>query len=693
MTDNLKHFLFGLRFRTKITLGMAAMLILSCTIIGLTLSNMASTALLEEGKKRGRALSSGLAFRLAEPILATDFLQMKNLIDNVHNRYVDVVYVFLMDTEGNVLSHTFSGGFPTDLLQVNMDPSEPQPMLLSTEEASIYDCAFPVLLGDRNLGTVRLGLSRDHLEILIQRQRWTALLTTLGVVGLGLVLSSWFATTVTRRLNKLLWSAEEVVQGNLDVQTSSEHSRHCWEIMQCDKEDCPAYGDTRRRCWHLPGTLCEDCRNIGHRQKIENCRKCRVYKHLVGDEIQDLSEAFDVMALTVKNHINELVEREKTIVQQQGLLKTIMNVTPDFITLQGRDLSYQFASKAFCDYFDIKEEEILGKTDFDIFPAEQADNNYHEDRQILSTGRPFSKEISLSRKDRQVWMHVLKVPVYDQEENIIGLLLTARDITMLKKYQEQLIQSQKMEDLGRLAGGVAHEINTPLGIILGYTQLLLEEVENQDWAEDLKTIEKQTKICRKIVADLLGFSRYSQSTTQPVDMNRSLEEVIKLVEHVLSLSHIRIFKSLDPNIPPLVGDQERLKQVWLNLINNAADAVGQDGIIYVKSKLCAHRQKIIISIADTGDGIEEEALSKIFDPFFTTKSVGLGTGLGLSVSFGIIKDHGGDVSALSPPPVEYLPEDFPRSSSYGPGSVFIVELPLEGKTPEKEEKDGSHCST
>ena len=693
MTDRLKNFLFRLRFRTKITLGMAAMLILSCVIIGLTLSNMASTALLEEGKKRGSALSSGLAFRLAEPILATDFLQMKNLIDNVHTQYEDVVYVFLMDTDGNVLSHTFTGGFPTDLLQVNMDPSEPQPLLLSTERASIYDFAFPVLLGDRNLGTVRLGLSRDHMDILIQRQRWTALLTTLGVLTLGLVLSSWFATTVTRRLNKLRWSAEEVVQGNLDVQTSSEYRRHCWEIMQCGKEDCPAYGDTRRRCWYLPGTLCEDCRNIGHRQKIENCRKCRVYKHLVGDEIQDLSEAFDVMALTVKNHISELIEREKTIVQQQGLLKTIMNVTPDFITLQDRNLKYQFASKAFCDYFDLKEDDILGRTDFEIFPEEQADSNYHEDRQILSTGRPLSKEVTLSRKGREVWMHVLKVPVYDQEENIIGLLLTARDITMLKKYQEQLIQSQKMEDLGRLAGGVAHEINTPLGIILGYTQLLLEEVENDEWAEDLKTIEKQTKICRKIVADLLGFSRYSQSTSQPVDMNRSLEEVIKLVEHVLSLSHIRIYKSLDPNIPPFVGDHERLKQVWLNLINNAADAIGQDGVIYVKSKLCAHRQRIIISIADTGAGIEEESLSKIFDPFFTTKNVGKGTGLGLSVSFGIIKDHGGDISALSPPPVEYLPRDFPRSPSYGPGTVFIVELPLEGKTLEKENEDGGHCST
>ena len=681
-----------LKLRTKIVLGVSLMLVFCGLGLGLILSSMSSKALLEEGRKRGMALTSGLAFRLAEPILAMDFLQMKNLIDNVYNQYDDVSYVFLTDTDGNVFSHTFSGGFPTDLLMVDPGEKEARSVLLSTEEGLIYDFSARVVLGDRNLGTVRLGLSRKLIDSQIYNQRVISLLSTIGVVGLGIILALWFARTVTFRLNRLRESAEEVVKGNLNVQAGFNLDRNCWEIMSCDRKECPAYGDTQRRCWYLAGTLCPNCQGQEYPHKMENCRHCPVYRYNFGDEVQDLSEAFDVMAITVKKHIEELTQREKTIARQQGLLKTIMNVTPDFITLQDRDLSYKFASRAFCDYFNVNEEEIEGKTDFEIFSEEQADLNFHEDKQILMTGEPLSKEISFNRPEGQKWLHVIKVPVYDQDEGIIGLLLTARDISMLKKYQEQLIQSQKMEDLGRLAGGVAHEINTPLGIILGYTQLLLEDVDDDNLQSDLRIIEKQTKVCRKIVADLLGFSRHSQSAIESVDVNESLQEVVKLVEHVFSLNHIKIYRDFDENIPPLTGDRERLRQVWLNMLNNAADSIGQDGVIYVKSKLCAHRQRLAVSIADTGKGIQEEHLTKIFDPFFTTKPVGKGTGLGLSVSFGIIKDHGGKISALSPPPVEYLPADFPRSDSFGPGTVFIIELPLEHKEEtETEDKNGEDC--
>jgi signal transduction histidine kinase len=250
---------------------------------------------------------------------------------------------------------------------------------------------------------------------------------------------------------------------------------------------------------------------------------------------------------------------------------------------------------------------------------------------------------------------------------------------MLKKFQEQLIQSQKMEDLGRLAGGVAHEINTPLTIILGYSQLLMDDIKDEEQLDNLKIIEKQTKVCRKIVADLLGFSRRSQSVREDIDINKSMREVIELVEHGFFLSHISTIHSLDEAIPPLTGDKERLKQVWLNLLNNGADAIGQDGVIYVQSRLAANGQGFEVSVADTGSGVATVNLNKIFDPFFTTKQVGKGTGLGLSVSFGIIKEHGGKISAISPPPAEYLPEDFPKSEHYGPGTVFIVELPLDNK--------------
>ncbi|HHO47601.1 MAG TPA: hypothetical protein ENN06_03975 [Desulfobacteraceae bacterium] len=118
------------------------------------------------------------------------------------------------------------------------------------------------------------------------------------------------------------------------------------------------------------------------------------------------------------------------------------------------------------------------------------------------------------------------------------------------------------------------------------------------------------------------------------------------------------------------------RKVWLNLLNNAADAIGQDGVIFVQSRRNIRRQGIEISVADTGQGVDKKHLGKIFEPFFTTKQVGRGTGLGLSVSFGIIKDLGGNISVLSPPPEEYLPGDFTGSEHHGPGTVFIVDLPM-----------------
>lgn len=643
--------------------------------IGLILSAMSSNALLEEGRKRGMALTSSLAFRLAEPILSMDFLQMKNFIDNVDNQYDDVIYIFLTDVNANILSHTFSGGFPTDLLHVNTDGKITQPILLATEHGLVYDFNVRVHLGENNLGSVRLGLSRKGIDAQIRRQRLISLLSTLGVVGLGIILALWFARTVTFRLNRLRKSVEEVVRGNLDVHAGFSLDKYCWQIMDCNHKECPAYGDVQRRCWYLAGTLCSNCGDKKYPFKMENCRQCPVYKHNFGDELQDLAEAFDAMAITVKHQIEELTEREKTIARQQGLLKSIMNGTPDFITLQDKSLKYTFAGKAFCDYFNMPEEDIIGKTDSDIFTAQQAEINISESKQILITGLPLAKEITFKRSNEQKWFHVVKVPVYDQDGSIMGLLLTARDISILKKFQDQLIQSQKMEDLGRLSGGVAHEINTPLGIILGYSQLMMDDIEDEELREGMEIIEKQAKVCRKIVADLLGFSRSSIEVGGTVNINESIQQVIRLVEHAFFIDRIKISYALDENIPLLSGDQERLKQVWLNLLNNAADVIEQDGVIHVESKLLAGEEKIIVSIADSGKGIAVEHLNIIFDPFFTTKQVGKGTGLGLSVSFGIIKDHG-EISVLSPIPKESLPEEFLESEHVGPGAMFVVELPL-----------------
>ncbi|MEJ2225787.1 MAG: histidine kinase dimerization/phospho-acceptor domain-containing protein [Syntrophobacterales bacterium] len=502
------RFLTRLSFRSKIILGITAVVLVFTLLSALLVSNIASRAMLAEIKKRGQSLGLSLAARCADPMLALDFLRLKNMVDEVKESSDDIVYAFVQEKNGQVLSHTFKAGFPVTLKEANqVPPGKSQHIqLLDTGEGRVYDFAIPVTISHERLGTVRIGLSQIKAQAAVHRLLLTIFGVSAGAGLLAVVLGTFFAGTVTRRLNILRHSAEEMVKGNLDLQTGPQLKRNCWEIMDCQKPECPAFGNTRHRCWYLAGTLCPECAEGGFEKKISACENCRVYRENAGDEIQSLAEAFDFMALSLNHNIEELKEAETNLIRQQQLLKTILDVTPDLVSLQDGKLAYQAVNPAFCNFFDLQEKDIIGKTDKDIFPLEQAKTNEIEDLQILDSGLSLSKEMLLSKNNHKRWLHMVKVPVYDQER-IAGLLFSARDITPIKRYQEQLIQSVKMEQLGKLAGGMAHEINTPLAVILGYTQMLIEDLpQDSESHEFLQIIEKQAQICRRLVADLLGFS-------------------------------------------------------------------------------------------------------------------------------------------------------------------------------------------
>ncbi|EPR32280.1 multi-sensor signal transduction histidine kinase [Alkalidesulfovibrio alkalitolerans DSM 16529] len=698
----LRHALERLPFAAKMYLVIGSLLAATGLAAMLLTTAIAGEALTDEAKRRAESLAMSLAARSVDPLLAVDFLRLKNMVDETVNTGADIIYAFVIDPQDQVMAHSFSGGFPIELLRINLPPDPAAPMepgarrtsarLLDTGTELIYDFAAPVSLGGNLLGVARVGLSQTSVQA-ARRELALAIVVAVGLVAvLAVGLGSLFARTVTRRIAVLRESAEEIMHGNLDVHAGPRLAEACWEIMDCDRTDCPAYGDRSRRCWHLAGTLCENCGEAEFPAKLDSCLDCRVYRQNRGDEIQDLAEAFDVMAVSLRDHIRELKSAQTDLARQQQLLRTIFDVTPDLVSLQDEKGAYRAVNKAFRRYFGCRDQDVIGRADPALFAIQGAEVNAAEDASLLETGRPVSKEIMVDHETSKRWFHVVKVPVTDSGGRIIGLLMTARDISALKNYQDQLIQSQKMEDLGRLAGGVAHEINTPLGIILGYAQMLLEDLpEGSQPREDVAIIEKQTKVCKKIVADLLGFSRQSANVIREMDLNESIEEVVSLVRTIFRQERVEIETDLDPTIPPIWGDKEKLKSVWLNLVNNAFDSIGQDGAIFIRSKLCRHRRRVVLFFADTGAGISQENLKKIFDPFFTTKQVGKGTGLGLSISFGVIKDHQGRISAVSPAPVEYLGNGPSEHTKPGPGTVFVIELPLsrEGLPDEECEETAS----
>ncbi len=229
----------------------------------------------------------------------------------------------------------------------------------------------------------------------------------------------------------------------------------------------------------------------------------------------------------------------------------------------------------------------------------------------------------------------------------------------LKKTQAQLVQSEKLASIGQLAAGVAHEINNPLGVILGFTQVILKRLpENDLLRKPLSSIEREGLRCKKIIQGLLDFSRRSPQTLQPVNLNDVVEAACALSEYQISLDNIDTIKGYAPNLPKILADANQLQQVFTNLVINAYHAMPQGGTLRIVTRAAGDKVQAIIS--DTGMGIPPENLKSIFDPFFTTKEVGKGTGLGLSISHGIIKSHGGDIKVDSQMEV---------------GTTFIVTLP------------------
>ena len=359
--------------------------------------------------------------------------------------------------------------------------------------------------------------------------------------------------------------------------------------------------------------------------------------------------------------------------EQKAYLQTILDAVPDFISLQDYKGRFICVNNAFCEMLDKDRQQILGKTNKDLFPEKFARVYNSEDQALFETGVTIVKENRLETQRGVKWLHVVKILVPASNNMDQRLVCSGRDITPLKNVQEQLTHAQKMESVGRLAAGVAHEINTPLGIILGYAQLIMEDVKGDELIfQDVQTIVRQTKNCSKIVKDLLNFSRSSKRVISRFDMDEAVKEVIDVIGHTFNLNRVVVEHEYDETINLFMkGDKEKIKQVLINLLTNALDAVQKNGSIVVETKPVKAISKknqngIEISISDTGHGIAKEDIDKIFEPFYTTKAPDQGTGLGLSVTFGIIKEHHGTIKAFSPST---------SGRNRGKGTQFIIALP------------------
>src|SRR5436190_6837787 len=316
----------------------------------------------------------------------------------------------------------------------------------------------------------------------------------------------------------------------------------------------------------------------------------------------------------------------------------------------------------------VSREDAVGREVFDVLDRQPRDLLKREFDRVFDTGELQQVEMESQASGETRHYRITKIPMRQDGGDISHVITIGEDITEWRQAQQRLTETEKLAAVGQLAAGVMHEINNPLATILACAEALalrtesLATADKQATAEYLKIIDTEVQRCRGIVDALLDFSRPKQGAKRPVAINDVLEQTLFLLKHHERFKRLTVAREFTEGLPAMAADAERLIQAFMALMLNAMDAMDARGVLTVRSHINpARRDEILIEFIDTGGGIQQENLSKIFEPFFTTKPQGRGTGLGLSVVYGIVTDHRGRIEV---------------ESQVGVGSNFKVFLPV-----------------
>ena len=380
--------------------------------------------------------------------------------------------------------------------------------------------------------------------------------------------------------------------------------------------------------------------------------------------------------LSTSLDITDRKEAERTIRRQEKRMRAILDAVNETILLIDRSGTVLSANQTVCQRLGTTKRDLVGRSIYDLLPPQLAQSRRRKYEAVFDTGHSAVFEDSRNGKHFEQTVY----PFINDQGLVEAIVIFARDITRSKEAEEardkleaQLRQSQKMESIGTLAGGIAHDFNNILGAIMGFGELAQLDLETgRPIGKHLEQILNAVERARDLVKQILAFSRRSETDLKPVDVNQVVMRCVKMLDHTIP-KMIDIQMQLDGNLETVKADAGQLEQVIMNLASNAKDAMPDGGRMVFESKMADLDQEycdghlevapgryVLLSVSDTGEGMDQATLSQIFDPFFTTKEIGKGTGLGLSMVYGIIKGHGGHVSCYSEP---------------GLGSTFKVYLP------------------
>ncbi len=363
--------------------------------------------------------------------------------------------------------------------------------------------------------------------------------------------------------------------------------------------------------------------------------------------------------------VTERRKMEKALRRQEEFQRYLLESFPDLILVIDLEGRYSFVSS--------RVRELLGRTPADLLGKKVDDAEQEQSPEFLALYHDVSTgakkfgfcEFGVRHRDGS-WrtMRANASPLFDAEEKSSGVIVSVRDITVEKKLEQQIIQSERLAAMGQMIGGFAHELNNPLTSIMGVSELLQEGEQDESRRRHLTMLQQQSRRAADIVQNLMYFSRPPAPGRGPINLNELVQRTLHLHAYSLRKNNITVDFIPEASLPNVAGDSHQLMQIFLNLILNAEQAIREArdrGTLRIRME--NNVSSVIVTLQDDGPGIPAEVLPNIFDPFYTTKRPGRGTGLGLSICKAILREHGGEIEASSGP---------------GGGAVFRVTLPVQG---------------
>lgn len=345
-----------------------------------------------------------------------------------------------------------------------------------------------------------------------------------------------------------------------------------------------------------------------------------------------------------------LDEEERLAREREHLLATALTTINHPIFILDR-LGVRYANPAAAREYGFTQQALMDMRFEDLVVGEDAREGLDTQSGVVESGVRLSNDVH-RRQDGSEFPAVVTVsPLMGHDGDVLGQVVSVRNVSQDRRLEEQLRHTEKMVALGELVGGMAHEINNPLTGISAFAQILLEEALSDDQRESVQLIKQESDRAKGVISDLLLFARKTERGFGPVDVNTVLEQTVRLRAYPLRNAKVTVQLALDPSRPQVSGDAQKLQQVFLNIVSNAEHAMMERAERHLTISTALDGDQVVITATDTGAGMSADVKRRMFEPFFSTKPAGIGTGLGLSVTYGIVNAHGGTITVDTEPDV------------------------------------------